>query len=324
MTHKVTFGAVGRDLYLDLPLSNIVVNHRPQGLIADMLFPVVDVTKQSGAYTEFSQADLLRVVDDKRAPRTEAKRFEIGVSSATYFCNNYALQMGVSIEDRSNADPIYASRLFEGRARILTDKLMLNWENRLALQCTSTSNVGSSTAVASVWTGTGADPLADINTAIDNVTYATGYRPNTILFGLRGWNAFRRHSSVRDIINGTNNGGGYPSLGAVADLLEIEPSRIFVGRGFKNTAEENIARSLTTLWSTNVLIAYVNPNPSPTMDEPSFGYTFRVAAPGIPNMQVERHPYDSRRKVDDVEVGVYQDEKIASSALGFLLTGVTA
>lgn len=322
MRRRISFGAVGRDLYLDLPLSNIVVNHRPQGLIADMLFPVVEVQKQSGNYTEFSQADLLRVVDDKRSPKTEAKRFEVGVSSGTYYANNYALQMGVAIEDRNNADPIYASRLFEGRARMITDKLLLNWENRLALQCTSTSNVGSSAAVASVWTGSGADPLADINTAIDNVTFATGYRPNRIVFGLKGWNAFRRHSTVRDIINGTNNGGGYPNVQAVADLLEME--KVFVASGFKNTAEENITKSLTTLWGTNVLLAYVNPNPSPTMDEPSFGYTFRVTAPGIPNMQVERHPYDSRRKVDDVEVGVYQDEKIASSALGFLLTGVVS
>lgn len=322
MRRRVTFGAVGRDLYLDLPLSNIVVNHRPQGLIADMLFPVVEVQKQSGAFVEFSQADLLRIVDDKRAPKTEAKRFEVGVSSATFYCNNYALQMGVSIEDRNNADAIYASRLFEGRARMTSDKLLLNWENRLALQVTSTSNVGSSAAVASVWTGSGADPLADINTAIDNVTYATGYRPNRVVFGVRGWNAFRRHSTVRNIIFGTNNGGGYPSVQGVADLLEME--KVFVSAGFKNTGEENIAKSLTTLWGTNVLLAYVNPNPSPTMEEPSFGYSFRVSAPGIPNMQVERHPYDSRRKVDDVEVGYYQDEKIASAALGFLLTGVTA
>ncbi len=317
---RVKFGATGHDLYLDLPLTNVVIGYRPENLIADMIFPIIDVPKQSGTIIQFSQADALRREDTKRAPGTEAKRVTRSVSSVYFFCNNYALEDGVTIEDRANADPVYATRLFGGKATYLVDKLALDWELRVALQVTSGSNVGSYAAVSSVWTGATADPLADMNTAIDNVTYATGYRPNRVIMGLKAWDAFRRHSTVRNLLYGTNNGGGYANAADVAKLLEVE--RVDVGGAFYNSTEENLAQSLSTVWGSNVLAYYANPQPA--QERPSFAYTHRWAAPGIPNMQVERHPYNSRTKTDDIEVGYYQDEKITGSSLAFLLTGATA
>lgn len=316
MREKINFAAVGRDLYLDLPLSNVVMNYRPMNMIADMVAPIVQVNKQSGSVIEWSQADLMRVEDDTRAPGTEAKRITLGVSSQTYYANNYALQAGVTLEDRFNADPAYASMLFEGRAMRLADKLALNWENRVGLQVFSASNVGSSAAVTSIWTGAGADPLADINVAIDNVYYATGYRPNRAIFGPKAWNAFRRHSTVRNLIFGTNNGGGYPGVQRVADLLELDS--VMVGGALKNTAEENISKSMSPIWGPSVLLYYAPDRPS--IDAPSFMYSYRVVGAGIPNMQVERHPYNTKTKTDDMEVSFYQDEVITSAPLGFLVT----
>lgn len=317
---KVTMGARGRDLYLDVPLSNVVIGYRPENLIADMIFPIINVPKQSGSIIEFSQGDALRRDDTKRAPGTLAKRVTRSVSSIMYYCNNYALADGVTIEDRANAEPIYAQRMFNGMATNLVDKLALDWELRVALQVNSTSNVGSSAAVSSVWTGSGADPLADVNTAIDNVLYSTGHRPNRVVMGIKAWNAFRRHSTVRNLLYGTNNGGGYANAADVAKLLEVD--QVFVGGAFYNTAEENITKSLSTVWANNCLVYYANPNPQ--QERPSFAYTHRWAAPGIPNMQVERHPYDSRRKTDDIEVGYYQDEKVVWDDLAFLLTTAVA
>lgn len=314
---KVNFAAVGRDLYLDLPLSQTIMDYRQDGMIADLIAPVVNVTKQSGAIIEFSQADRWRIVDDKRAPGTEAKRFTIDVSSQLYYCNNYALQAGVTIEDRANADPVFASRLIEGRAMSLTDKLFLNWDNRVSLQVTSTSNVGSSASVSSIWSTSEGDgnPLIDLNTAIDNVRYATGYRPNRMVFGAKAWDSFRRHKNVRNLIFGVNNGGGYANTAQAKEIFEMD--RVEVAGMFKNTAEENIAASISNIWGPSVLVYYAPETPS--IDRPSFMYSYRLAAPGIPNMQVERHPYNTKTKTDDIEVGYYQDEKITGSRFGFLV-----
>ena len=202
----------------------------------------------------------------------------------------------------------------------MLDKLSLDWENRIAALCTNTSNVGSSAAVASGWTTDNADVLGDINTAIDNVKDSTGMSPNSIVFGEAAWRNFRRHTDVRNIINGNNNGGGYANIQQVQDLLEIP--NIHVGGAYQNTANEAQSESLSQIWNDNVLIYYSAERPS--MDRPSFGYSFRWSAPGLPNMQVERHPFDTRRKSEEVEVGYYQDEAITGAEYGFLMTSVNS
>lgn len=319
---KIHFAAVGRDLYLDLPISQTVMDYRQDGMIADLIAPVVPVYKQSGAVIEFSQGDRWRTVDDKRSPGTEAKRYSTDVSSQLYYCNNHALMDGVTIEDRANADPIFAAHLIENKALMLTDKLMLNWDNRVSLQVTSTTNVGSSASVSSIWSTPEGDgnPLLDLNTAIDNVRYATGYRPNRMVFGAKAWDAFRRHKNVRNLIFGTNNGGGYANTAQAKEIFEMD--RVDVAGSFKNTAEENITATIANIWGPSVLVYYAPLTPS--IDRPSFMYSYRLTAPGLPNMQVERHPYNSRTKTDDIEVGYYQAEKVVGSRFGFLVQSCAA
>lgn len=313
-------GATSRDLHIDQFLSEMAMGYRPENFIADMLFPVVSVSKQSDLYMVHSRADRLRIEKTIRAPGTDARIVVEDIGSNTYFANNYALASPVTIEDRANADPMHLASLINGKSTFILDKLLLDWEARVASKVNSTSNVGSSAAVSSAWTGSGADPLANINTAIDNVHYANGRKPNSVVFGPKAWDSFRRHSTVRNLILGTNNGGGYVSRKQVAELLEIQ--NVLVGGAFKNTGEEGQSETIAEIWTDNVLV-YYRPQ-SPSREQPSFGYSFRWAAPGLPNMQVERHPYDSKKKAELVEVGYYQDEKITGSTYGFLLTAVNS
>jgi hypothetical protein len=313
-------GAVGRDLYVDQLLTQMAIGYKPKGMIADLLFPKVGVQKQSGMYSVFSRADVLRIETTARAPGTMANQITRSVSTGTYFAKNYALDYPVNIEDKANADPIFTQTILNGSVQFLVNKLALDWERRIALLCTSGSNVGSYSAISSGWLGSGATPIANINTALDNVQGATGVRPNRIVFGDAAWRAFRRHSTVQNIIFGANNGGGYPSVENVKSLFEVD--NILIGGAYVNTANEAQAESLSQVWGDNVL-AYYAPS-TPMIDEPSFGYSFRWNAPGLADMTVERHPYDSRRKVEDVEVGYYQDEKITGAAYGFLLTATTS
>jgi len=312
--------ATGHDLHVDKALSEMAIGYRPEGFIADMIFPKVDVGKQSDYYVVWSRADRLRIHDTKRAPGTEAKKIIESVSSGTYFANNRALKTSVPIEDFKNADPIYLDNLSTGKSQLVLDGLLLDWEVRVANQVTSGSNVGTYSATASAWTGTGADPLNDLNTMLDNVHYSTGVRPNRVAFGLQAWKPFRRHSTVRDLIFGVNNGGGYATLNSVRDLLEVD--EVLIGGSFKNAAGENLPESLSTIWNDHVLVYYAPM--TPTKERPSFGYSFRWNQPGLPNMIVERHPYDTKIKAQELEVGYYQDEVITGATYGGLLTNVTS
>lgn len=314
-------GNTARNVHIDQLLSNIAINYRPHNMIADMIAPVVPVGKQSDHYVIFSRAEMLSIENTKRSPGKEANIITRSTTSETYFADNYALKDFVTIEDKANSDPIFVQKMLNGRVGYLMNKLMLDWENRVATQVTNTSNVGSSSAVASGWTDLdNATPLSDLETAIYNVQDSTGVRPNKIVFGEQAWRNVRRNTAIRDLIKGVNNGGGYASLQQVAALLDVQ--QVLVGGAYKNTANEAQAEALSSVWGDNVLIHYTTDAPS--TEEPSFMYSMRWSAPGLPNMQAERHAYDTKTKSEEVEIGYYQDEKITGAEYGFLLTAVNS
>ena len=314
--------ATGKDLHRDKALSLMALGYRPEGFIADMLFPIVRVQKQSDIYADFSRADRLRIVNAERAPGTPAKRVTEIVGSGTYFARNYALARPVPIEDKANADPIMLSEMINGRTQYILDLLALGWEYRVATQVNNTTNVGSSAAVSSAWNGSG-DVLGNINQAIDNLVDANAIASKEnvrIVMGEAAWRSARRDATVRNLIMGANNGGGYPTIEQMRTLLDV--GELMVGGAFRNTGEEGLSESVSRIWGDNVLIYYAPRTPS--MDKPSYGYTFRWVVPGVPDMAVERHPYDSKTKSEDIEVGYYQDEKITGQSYSFLLTAVNS
>ncbi len=318
---KLNFGAYDEaDVHIDQMLSNVAMNYRPKGLIADQIAPIVEVQKQSDLYAIFSRADALRLEEDVRAPGDEARKIYTLPSSDTYYCKPHALKMPVTIEQRANADPIFVSQLINGRVRFITDKLLLNWEDRVTNQVTSGSNVGSYAGVGSAWSSyTVSHPDVDMENAMDIVMDLTGgYRANRAIFGYTAWKHFRRNSRVRSTI--FNNAAGIPSTAQVADMLELET--VLVAKAYKNTGNEAQSEALSQLWDDKVLVYYSTDAPS--LEDPSFMYTFRWAAPGIPNMQAERHPYNTRTKSEEVEVGMYQDEKITGSEYAYLIVAVTS
>lgn len=313
----------GRSVYVDKFLTGVAINYRPSGFIGAEIFPVVNVDKQSSIIPTYTQADLFRAENDKRSPGATANQIEIQVGSDSYIAKNYALRMSTTIEDRANAEGAWIAQVEQGRTMTIMDKLMLNWDVRVAATAFNTSNVGTSAAVGSAWTDyNNSDPWGDVLTQIDNVELGTGYRPNKVVFGNEAWKNFSRNDTVIDKIRQTGVAGGGLSAatGDVEALLQVD--KVLVGNAFYNTAEEGITQSIQPIWTDSVLVYYAPERAS--VDRPSFGYSFRWNKRGIPNMTVERHPYNSLTKSDDIEIGYYQDEKITAAPLGALLTNVTS
>lgn len=321
MKSKLKFGqSTGPgDLHLAQLMTQMAMGYKPQGIIADQLFPVVRVGKQTDIYAVFSRQEALTIESTTRAPGTEARKITRSVSTGNYYARNYALKTELTLEDRVNIDPGYAAQLVGGRGDYLLGKLMLDWDRRVSLLVNSTSNVGSSATVSSAWNGAG-NPAGNVWTAIDNARYRTGYRPNLAVFGPQAWDSLSRDVTIRNIIFGTNNGGGYPSLEQVKNLFQVD--RVLLSGGMFSSANEAQPENIQTIWGANALLAYVPPAPS--IDNPSFGYSFRWAGGGLPEMNIEIHPFDDKIKSEEVECGYYQDEKITGSEYGFLLVAVNS
>ena len=308
-------------VHVDKVLTNFAVGFQPRGFIAEDVFPIITVGKQRDMYNTWEQADFFRAEEDKRAPGTEPSRIRLRVTSDFYYAENYALGFDVTKEDRANADAAQLLMMGQGAITTIKNKLLLGQEKRLATLLFTAGNIGSNAAVSSVWTGAGADPVGDINTAIDNVQHSTGYRPNKMLLGVKSWLALQRHTSIIDKSvnpNVTGGGRGYPTVKEVAELFNLDS--IHVGMAYENTAQEDLATANAPVWSNHCLV-YHDP-PGSLIDQPRLGALFSWTAVN-PRFAVIRHPMDSKTKSQLVSQDYYQDEKIVAAAMGFILTGAT-
>jgi hypothetical protein len=317
------YAATGRDVYIDVPLSNVAITYRPQNMVADQLAPIVPVMKQSGAYPIWAIADAYRLENDERAPGTEATPVTWDVSSDLFYCKNYALKTRVPWEDLENADPWFIISSREAKARRIKDKLVLKWESRVAGKVNSGTNVGSYAAVASAWndhTSGKSDPIGDINKALKNVEDSTGIRPNRIAYSRAAWREFREHADVINRIYGTAGFAGAQSARLVTRentkaLFEVD--EIIIAGAYKNTKDKGQTVSLSMMWGGNVLVYY---SPSvPSIDDASFMYSFRWNKIRDLDMAATVRSIEPKQ-CDEIELGYYQDEKITAKELAFLIT----
>lgn len=314
--------STGRDLHVDNFLSEIAINYRPEGFIADMIAPIVPVAKETNFYPVFNRGETFAIEDTARSRGTEAKRVTRSVSTAAYACKNYALAYDVPIEDRANMDAALQFELDVGAVRYLNTKLYQDWDRRITNLVGSASNVSTGFLTGSSWVA-GAnpgDPISMIWKAMEQVQSQTAQKPNSICFGWQAWNYFRRNANARNFVLGTNNGGGAVTRANALEAFEIE--RLIVAGAFYNTANEAQTAALTSNALKDSVLVYYAPM-APSRETPSFMYSFRWTAPelGTP-LAVIRHPYNTRTKVDGIESQFYQDEKITGSEYGALIVGV--
>lgn len=314
--------STGKDLHVDQFLSEIAMNYRPTGMIADMIAPIVNVGKETDIYPVFSRAEAFAVEDDLRSRGQPAKRITRSVSSASYLAKNFALAHPVYIEDRANMDAALQFELETGASRYLVDKLTLNWDRRVLSAVGSASNVSTGFLTGSSWTAGSnpGDPISMVWKAMEQMQSVTAQKPNSLLFGWRAWNHFRRNPNARNFILGTNNGGGAVTRGAAQEAFEVD--RLLVAGAFYNTANESQAEALASNPIHDAVLVYYAPL-APSRETPSFMYSFRWTNPmlGSP-LAVVRHPFDSKTRIEELEAAYYQDERITGSAYGALLLGV--
>lgn len=306
--------STGKDLHVDQHLTNVAINYRPQNLIADMIAPIVPVDKQSNSYPVFSRQEAFAIESTERAPGTEAKKITRSVSSAKYDAVNYALGRDITIEDQANMDQAYRYELDTGATTYLIGKLGLDWERRVTNLAVTTASVGSVFVCNSSWSGAGAnagDAVVQIFSLIEYVQATTGQRPNSLWFGWKAWNRFKRNYHARNFLKGANNGGGLVRREEMTSLFEV--NRVLVSEALYHTANEAQPTYTLDNGMADQLIAYYAPS-APSREEPSWFYSFRWQNPALPApMSVFRHPYDSRKQIETIEAGYYQDEIVVGA-----------
>jgi hypothetical protein len=311
--------ATGRDLHVDQFLSQVAINYRPTGMIADQIAPIIPVAKETDSYPIFNRGEVFAIEKTQRSRGTSANRVTRSVSSGQYAVKNYALAYDIPVEDRANMDAALQFELEAGSIRYLTDKLMLDYDRRTLNA--AVTGVSTTFLTGSSWTAGSnpGDPVSSIWRMQEQVQRVTAQKPNSLIFGWQAWNFARRNANMRNFVLGLNNGGGSVTRQAVAAAFEVE--RLLVANAFYNPANENQAAAFSNYFPSDAVLAYYAPL-SPSREAPSFMYSFRWTAPelGQPFAAI-RHEFDTRNRLDGVEVQYYQDERVTGSEYGVLLAG---
>jgi len=312
---------VGADAHFDVPLSNFAVSAfaDPQDqFIAEQLYPEVPVAKQSDKYYVIEKDAFLRQPDTLRSPKTRANKVEFTITSDSYYAHNYALSTDNAIEDLENAD--LAIQLRRNSTRLVVSNLRLDQEIRVANQITSISNVGSGVALtgSNKWSDGASDPIGDVNTGHAFMQSRTGLVANTLVLDWNTFKVVRRHPAILDLFKYTS--GGQTTVEQLREAFDVE--RILIGRGIKNTAAEGKAPSMGSIWGNSAILAHVGQ--ATGMESKTFGLRFRWRNPIFPadfGVQTDVKNRAGEEKVEVLEAGYFQDERIVAGELAYAITG---
>jgi hypothetical protein len=316
-------GVTAKDLHIDQLLTNISIKYANLAYIADQIFPIVPVKKQSDKLVSYDKSHWFRDEARIRAPGTKSQGGGWSVdTSATYFCDRFSYRHEIDDETRDNTDAPF--NLDSEATDFVTDKVQMRREVAFAGDFFTTS----------VWTGdkvgatdftqwsdyASSQPLIDLTTYRDTVEARIGREPNKLVIGKQVWNQLKWHPDLIDTIKYTQK--GQVSLELFNSLAEFEAT--LIGRALYTTTAEGTAEASVTysrIWGKHALLIYVPARPS--LMTPAAGYTFvwqRVAAA----LQYIKRFRDEEREVDIIEANSYFDQKKTGADAGLFMQNTVA
>jgi hypothetical protein len=285
--------------------------------------------KQSNKYYIFGhEAWQPEPFGDLRAPGTVANEIPgLTVSTEPYFCDEHALQIPVTDEERENADaPL---RPDQDGTELVTSKILLGRELAIKNIVQNTSNYDSSLVVTlsgtSQWNDyVNSNPISDMRNAIRGVHAKLFMEPTHAIIPYLVMSELEDHPDFIERIKYSERGIVTPDI--IAAVIGIQ-NVVVPGVGYNSTANPGQAQSLTYLWGKDVNFAYVPDRPG--LKIPAFGYEFTWGYGAAMPMAVERWR-ENQRKSDVIRVARRYDLQLVAlnsegqSIAGYMIANAIA
>ena len=290
-------------------LTNMAPQYRNKIYVGDEVFPVIEVKKKSASFHKYSKADRFTVPDTILGRKAEANEIDWATESDDYLCKASALKDFVPQEDLENADTVLRPQ--SDTMEFLMDLMRLDREKKIAdLTLTFTT-----TTPSPKWDAADCDPSGDIELAIS----LCFVQPNIMVISKEVYKCLKHHAALKDYYKFTKGGVATPEL--IADLFDLD--KVLIGPSKRNTAKKGQTPVYASVWGKHMVLAYVNPNPSPR--QISLGYTFSQILGGGRNIWRVRNWREDKRGLgggEIIQVETSTDQKIVCSDVGYILKDV--
>lgn len=305
-------------VHVDQSLTQVSIAYHNDQFVANSMFPMIPVNKQSNKYFIYSK-DRFRAIADTRRPGARANEINWTLSTNTYFAEGHALAEAIPDELRANADP--AIDLDVDVTETLTDMLFVQREVIAAAQVTNPSIMTQNATLSgtSQWSDfVNSNPITAVQAQMATIQTQIGQRPNTMVVGYPVFAQLRNHPVITDRFKYTQVGIIQPDhLKAVFNL-----DNFIVAGAVQNTAPEGAADSLGYIWGKNALLFYMPP--APGRRAVSLGYQFTWLFGSESNGFLVKRYRDGSRTADVVEVQLYYAMVVVVPTAGFLWLSAVA
>ena len=229
------------DVHVDMLLSNILLAYmnEPGAYIADTLFPIIPVLKQSNLVATYDKGFWFRDIAQQRAPASESTGSGFEVGKESYFAINYATHVDIPDEVRENQDNPYN---VDAAAVALVDQRMklqreINWAESY-FKTGVWKAPGSDNAPGILWdVYATSKPIIDVDIGKERVHSTTAREATDLTLGRTTWRVLRNHPDILERIKYTQT--AIVSTGLVASLMEMR--RVNIGRALKVSSAEGAA-----------------------------------------------------------------------------------
>lgn len=275
-----------QNAHIDRALTNVSVAYMQDAanFIADKVFPIVPVRRQSDLYYIYDRGDFMRDEARVRGAGTESAGGDYEVRpSDPYYCKKHALHRDVTEEERANYDEPLNVDI--DTVDWLTQKMLIRremeWANNFfgagiwGRDITGVAGTPGDDTQMTKWNDPTSDPIKNITEAGVRVASLTAFRPNTLVLSPFVFNALKNHYDILDRIKYTQKGIVTNDL--LATLFEVD--RVLVPWAVVNSAPKNVPdegegtnEEINFITGRHALLCYSAPRPA--LKKPSAGYTF--------------------------------------------------
>jgi len=318
-------------VHIDQPLSNLTLAYVQEqtNFVADKVFPVVGVQRQSDKYYLYDRANMNRSGDVKKlAPRTEVNRIGMAISNAAYYADVYGIGMDFDEQTLANEDAMLEVRA--AGAQTLINRVLIEREEQFASSFFSAGVWTTDVTPANLWSDyTNSTPISDVTAGRRTMQLKSGgFKPNTMVIGKEVRDVLINHPDILARLNGgaTVTNTALITDAKLAEIFEVE--NLYVMEAVKNGAVEGLAEANAFIGGKNALLVHT-PSTAGLMT-PAAGLTFAWNnIPSVNNLgiTVESFSDDALKRqqvAEHIQVKMAYDMKVVGADLGYFFEDVIA
>lgn len=313
-------------VHYDVPLTNFSVGWSNPKFIGSLLFPLVEVAKQSDKYSILERG-LARVEHDEMGEEDYSREAKFGISDDSYYCKLHGRHNTIQDTTKTNADAGETSYVLEDayRVQFLKDLLMVSHEQEVATALSTSGNYATGlyenldTVSGHNFDDSGANGLKILMQYLDAAEIEGGFRPNTMVISPDAWIELQNDSNFKPSLYGNL----LSSEQLIANALRID--RVIVAGTNINNAVKGAAPDMARMWGSNKIWLAYAPTAGATRRVPAIGKTFVWnAVPAARQGQVVKRTRDERKGAgaDIIDLFFWYDVKITGKdESGKIITG---